>query len=236
MSADFNYHGPVVVFDLDDTLFRERDFCRAGFRHIAKRVHELTGRDTSSLLAAMEQALLRRTSHFNPLEKWLQEAGIYDRALIDDLIADYRRGGHAPLQPAAGARELLDRLRSRGVRLGIITDGRSITQRGKIRDLGLQDYFRPADISISEETGADKLSADPFRAFVRRYPEASGFTYVGDNPVKDFLHPNRLGWNTVMVRRNEDSVQPDPGPLPRENMAALTVASLHELLPILAFD
>ncbi len=35
MSADIYYHGPVVVFDLDDTLIRERDFCRSGFKAIA---------------------------------------------------------------------------------------------------------------------------------------------------------------------------------------------------------
>ena len=35
---------------------------------------------------------------------------------------------------------------------------------------------------------------------MKRYPECHDFTYVGDNPRKDFIAPNALGWQTVCLK------------------------------------
>ncbi len=34
----------------------------------------------------------------------------------------------------------------------------------------------------------------------QRYPNASQFIYIGDNPAKDFYWPRRLGWRTFGLR------------------------------------
>jgi putative hydrolase of the HAD superfamily len=43
------------------------------------------------------------------------------------------------------------------------------------------------------------------------HPAAARFLYVGDNPDKDFLAPNRLGWTTVMVRDERNLHSPWSG-------------------------
>ena len=55
----------------------------------------------------------------------------------------------------------------------------------------------------------------------------AAFTYVADNPVKDFVAPRRLGWRTLCVER--------PGRVRAETTEAAaqvadrTIASLSEL-------
>lgn len=210
MEYDFNYHGPVVVFDLDDTLFRERDFCRSGFRQIERMLVEERGGEWLGVSKRLDSMLRRRMNYFS----WLEEL-LGDEMLMRRCVERYR--SHLPtcLPMASGVGETLETLSDRGIVMGIVTDGRSVTQRRKIEALGLERYIRPEDIMISEETGYDKRSAENFRHIVRRWPEAREFIYVGDNAAKDFLMPNLLGWTTFRVLPHPDNVhpsydQPDP--------------------------
>ncbi|MCH5218548.1 MAG: HAD-IA family hydrolase [Muribaculaceae bacterium] len=218
MQPDINYHGPVVAFDLDDTLFRERDFCRSGFRFLCDpvryRVADLdpypSGEALSLLAGRMDRELTGRKNPFVPFEEFfrpLAEAAGKGWNLQEHIGA-YRSHQPEGLPLAEGVAEVLESLAAAGVRMAIVTDGRSVTQRRKIEALGLFRFVSPECIFISEETGADKHSPDMFAAVVRRFPEASGFFYVGDNLAKDFYHPNLLGWTTLRVPEHPDNVHP----------------------------
>lgn len=209
MESDFNYHGPVVVFDIDDTLFRERDFCRSGFRHILKRVETEIGEIPANLYDKMNVALTNRQNPFDVFEKELKP--LYHRGgsewNLNSYIQDYRT--HRPdIHLEEGFPQLLRLLQISRIVIGIITDGRSNSQRRKIEALGLEEFVAPSNILISEETGFDKTSMEPFGYFVRKYPEASRFLYIADNPAKDFFQPNLLGWTTVQVPDRLDNVHP----------------------------
>ena len=71
-----------------------------------------------------------------------------------------------------GALDLLEGLKRRGVPIGIITDGRSATQRAKIKALGLDRFVADCNIIISGETGADKTTSLPFETLANRNPAA----------------------------------------------------------------
>ena len=90
-------------------------------------------------------------------------------------------------------------LKNRGIRLGLITDGRSLTQRNKIRALGLDRFMDSELVFISEEIGADKLSEVAFRRTMDVCGADEKYIYVGDNPQKDFLIANRFDWVTVCL-------------------------------------
>lgn len=199
MDCNFNYHGPVVVFDLDDTLFRERDFCRSGFKQIERILVKSKGSGYIGISKRMDTLLRRKENYFDWLENLLGENVI-------PYVTHYR--AHRPhcLIPAKGVEEVFENLNKHGIPIAIITDGRSVTQRRKIEALGLYKYINPIDILISEETGADKKSAENFRTIVRHYPEASSFFYVADNASKDFMMANLLGWTTCRVPYNPDNV------------------------------
>lgn len=214
---DIGYHGIVVGFDLDDTLFRERDFCRSGFRFICSRNRyrvfdspsypdeESLGR----LCSEMDRELSGGRNPFVPFENFfrpLAEAAGEEWNLQTHISA-YRAHTPDSLGMAEGMAALLRELAERGVKMAIITDGRSVTQRRKISALGLEHFIHPDLILISEETGHDKLaSKEMFATVVRSFPEAAGFWYVGNNPLKDFYHPNLMGWETFMVPPHLDDV------------------------------
>lgn len=82
--------------------------------------------------------------------------------------------------------------------MGLITDGRSIQQRAKIKALGLNKYL--SNIVISEEIGSDKPNLKNYQIFEEKYAEKKfKFLYIGDNLKKDFVTPNKLGWYTICL-------------------------------------
>ncbi|MDE5903674.1 MAG: HAD family hydrolase [Muribaculaceae bacterium] len=228
---DFNYHGPVVVFDLDDTLLRERDYCRSGFRlieqHLASSYPAMQG-----IASRMEHQLNNRADYFTMLEDELSSLipdALRRKEEMERLVSLYRNHTPDHLPYTAGAEETLRLLQHHGVVMALITDGRSGTQRCKIAALHLDRYIRDADILISEETGSDKSRPDNFQAIVRRYPEASRFIYIADNPRKDFLMPNMLGWLTCQVPYDADNVHPLPEGVAPEYGATRILAEIGEV-------
>lgn len=188
----------VVVFDLDDTLFKEVDYLRSAFRAIADEIKVRFG--IPHLYEEM-------------LACWEDGQDVFGTLIskyhlpwtVDDLLQRYRE--HVPtLQLDAETTHLLETLRQSCV-LGIITDGRSVTQRHKIASLGLEAFFEPDHMLISEETGTPKLSPESFVWFMDRYPDHL-YYYIGDNPQKDFVCPNRLGWQTICLKNDGRNIHP----------------------------
>ena len=111
-----------------------------------------------------------------------------------------------------------------------MTDGRSITQRLKLRALGLGDI--PAYVS-EEYGGADKPDPTRFLAIVNDFP-ADHYVYVADNPGKDFFAPNDLGWLTIGVRHNGRGIHPQdtsPGGAGGPDVWVDGVERLREVVP-----
>mgnify|MGYP002084963818 FL=1 len=187
----------AVVFDLDDTLYQERDYVESGFRAVAEYIHAHTGCEIyEQMLTLLKQGELDVfgmiiTKTQCPLDKAA-------------LIQTYR--DHQPaLTLSAEVAQLLGKLLESGCQLGIITDGRSLTQRNKIRALGLEKWIN--EIVISEELGAEKPSPVGFLQMQNRFASCQ-MVYVGDNPTKGFVTPNRLGWITVCLRATAKNIHP----------------------------
>lgn len=235
--AEIGYHGPVVAFDLDDTLFRERDFCRSGFRMLCDPSRHKVAvegpypskEELERLRTEMEKALVSGDNPFDIYEEFYRS-----KAIDWDLgrhIAAYRSHRPASLTLAEGVRKTLDLLTKKGVRMALITDGRSLTQRNKIEALGIAGYFHPDLILISEETGHSKTeSKEMFATVVRLFPEASRFLYVGNNPLKDFYYPNILGWTTLQAPSHPDDVHGDIAPPSPIHAPSVKLESFTQLL------
>lgn len=222
-NADIRYHGPVIVFDLDDTLYKERDFAFSGYAAIE------THSRIPGVAERMREAFLKGK---NPMDAALEMRDGLPFEL-SDFLNIYRY--HKPdITLPESHRRILDSLSAKGIRMYIVTDGRSITQRNKIKALGLDRYFPPERVFISEETGEEKRAGGSFRTIVRELPEAREFFYVGDNPGKDFEAPNMLGWTTVMLRdKDKVNIHPQTGDFPPLSLPAATIDSLSELLNLI---
>jgi putative hydrolase of the HAD superfamily len=191
--------GDVVVFDLDDTLYLERDYVRSGFRAVADAIAmalpALRERSFEILWQDFERGV--RGSSFDRLGSALPE--IIPRLPVERMIAIYR--GHRPeIGPMPGADLLLRRLKAGNTRCGLITDGQPRQQLAKLEALGLESCFD----RIIVNQRADRFKPD-CRSFARMQRELAGSSrrcwYVADNPVKDFIGPRQLGWKSIRIRR-----------------------------------
>lgn len=198
LQADFNYHGKVAVFDLDDTLYKERDYAISGFKAAASLFSD----------NPFEEMLKAFNEGRNSLDAALASTSDNNPPSISEMLSAYRN--HIPeICLSEGAKEMLSSLSDAGIALGLVTDGRSISQRNKINALGIKQFFDEKLIIISEEAGGDKMSGKGFRQIVRMLPEASLFYYIADNPAKDFYMPNLMGWTTIqLLYRPEINIHP----------------------------
>ena len=167
----------VIAFDLDDTLYKERDFACSAYRETVESIG-LREPEKETAYEAMRMALERGENPFDALQR------VAGRTLpIAELVAAYRR--HRPsIRLDVETAATLGRLRDAGHRLCLVTDGRSQTQRNKIEALGLAAFFDNRDVVISEETGVDK----------QRFLTAGAFGVDDDLPERRWAqHPSASG-------------------------------------------
>ena len=191
-------HKKVVCFDLDDTLYKEIDFLKSGYRKVAELVEKRYGIDAWTAYDQMMVWYLRGENAFANLN---EKYGINNP--IEDYLNVYRF--HQPsLMLSQDVKEVLKALKEAGCELGIITDGREITQRKKIEALGLAEWISPGLVMINEDKKYFKPNHCSFDRMMLRcyekYPNSElEFYYVGDNTEKDFLAPNELGWTSICL-------------------------------------
>lgn len=218
---------PALAFDLDDTLYSEADYVRACLMNVAARYSDQYGLEAEELYGLMKQG--------NPYDI-MQELNPETAPTLEDFLHLYRSTypDGIRLRPDAGA--MLENLLNRTPRIPmyLITDGRSTGQRNKIRALGLDRYFDDSHIIISEEIGYDKNTPIPFATAMMRENRPLRWTYVGDNPAKDFRWPNLMGWQTVMAADPDgrNIYRQDSAPAP-EYRAACTIHDLTGLSAII---
>ncbi|MGD0829509.1 MAG: HAD family hydrolase [Terracidiphilus sp.] len=191
----------AVVFDMDDTLFLEYQYVLSGFRHIAGLVAQDACRTPEEIFAFLTKLTKRTELRGRVLDALLE---VYPRIgiawSISRLIDEYR--SHIPrISLFRGVAPMLSELRRAGAYLSVITDGASASQHRKAEALKLPK--RMDLLIVTDDQGIEYRKPHP-DAF-RRISETVGCdpdacVYVGDNPVKDFIAPRKLGWKTIRIR------------------------------------
>lgn len=182
----------LIVFDLDDTLYNELDFLRSAYREIAMA---LDPENWQRLFASMFSLYREGRNVFETISM--------DYAIdIGDLLHTYRN--HAPdINPFEGVHHLMERIGDLGGQIGLLTDGRSKTQRAKIEALKIGPYLDK--VVISEEFGSEKPNARNYEAFTATLKPRTAY-YIADNFKKDFITAKALGWRTVGLLDNGKNI------------------------------
>lgn len=173
----------VVVFDLDDTLYLEKDYQASGFKSVMDLL--------CSLYPVRRQELEKIADKGGDvIGGFVNEVGY--PLIKESLLWHYRL--HSPnIMLSDDVKKLLNLLESKGIHIAILTDGRSIAQRQKLLALGLDKYH----VYISDEfDGSAKPDPMRFKVIEKNLP-ANKYVYVGDNVDKDFVAPNKLGWLSI---------------------------------------
>lgn len=214
-----------VVFDLDDTLYPERQFAVSGFKAAGRWAEaefgvkgladEMIHMLDNGMLGKIFPTVLGRHVPDHTPEHVQQFHNAY-RACVPELTL-FPDGAHA-----------LDYFGALGP-IGLITDGTLMMQQKKVGALGIAPRFAKIVYtdSLGENRAYFKPHPKPFEVMETALGKAGDrYVYVGDNPAKDFVAPNARGWTTVQIRRDiggiHDATRKVPGGDAQHQIKALT--------------
>lgn len=207
----------VVIFDLDNTLYRERDFIRSGCAAVAQQatmifkeaVYTQVYEDLVYDTLEKKPAIMNLVKHF--------AAGLPQKRQFDltQLFLNTYRNHDPKIGMTQDTKDVLDALKKRGISIGIVTDGRSEVQRKKLVKLGLMD-----DSRISEIVMTDELAGKNGNPAIFRKPNPLAFEilklrfevpyhcmiFVGANIQKDFETPQRLGMRCLHYNNLKENI------------------------------
>ena len=186
----------AVIFDLDDTLYRERRFVLSGLREVAQHIERRHGKPAADTWRVMTRhfrhcgraALLQAVCRAQNLP--LQE--------IPGWVALIR--SHTPqLRLPGRSADTLRRVRADGYRVGILTNGLPDTQRAKVEALGLRS-LADAIVYADDHAVGGKPHPACFAAVLAalRVP-APDAVFVGDHPRNDIEGARAAGLRTIWL-------------------------------------
>jgi len=219
----------AIVFDLDDTLYPEKEFVLSGFHAVSLWVEKEFKMKRNIVKEEFIKYFNegRRSNIFN---LWLESKYLFSEERLQKMIYVYRH--HNPsISPFPEVKNVLSSLKKRFL-LGIVSDGYFEVQRKKLNSLGIRDYFDA--VVFSDQLGRDawKPSTKPFREIIKRlrlFPKEC--IYVADNPLKDFIGAKKIGMLTVRIIRNNGIYSSTRSPS-FEYAPDYTINNLTELLKI----
>jgi len=208
-----------IVFDLDDTLYKEIDFVKSAYIYINSYINLRFDLDLSN---SIKKCLDGEVNFFDLINSKLHP----DQSFPIEKYLELYRFHYPEIGLSDYTTVFLDKISSHNIDFSIITDGRSISQRNKIKALGLYDLVK--NIIISEETGFEKPHLNNFKLLERIYTDKK-LVYIADNTSKDFLAPNLLNWNTICLLDNGENIHRQNFDLNFEYLPKIKVNNLTDI-------
>lgn len=191
-----------ILFDLDDTLYNERQFVEGGFRVVASRISQRYDLDCDKVYTLLLE-VLDKHGRGQVFDISLQMLNLYDRKMIPGLVDAYR-SCRTQLAMFKEVEDVLRILKKEGYRLGLITDGDTMVQKNKVKALGIEGVFDCLVFTNGYDIGREKPDTFSYRKALEELEiSAEQSIYVGDNPHKDFIGAKKIGMLTVRVMRGQ---------------------------------
>lgn len=216
----------AIIFDLDGTLLdRERSLrlfledqferYREYFTHVQKNDY------INYFIAYDEHGYVKKDRVYKALLNQLDIHYIEKKDLLLDYDLNYPKfaTGYPDLK------DIISRIQNRGLKIGIITNGKVSHQSYIIDVLGIEKYV--LETLISEAVGYRKPEPEIFMMMCDKLgvkPEECIF--VGDNPVNDIEAAHRIGMKTVFKDNHYFKA-------PGETMMDYRIEDLSELFNII---
>jgi putative hydrolase of the HAD superfamily len=189
---------PILIFDLDDTLYDEMTYVLSGFSHVAKYLTESKGIPSKNSLQEMKE-ILDSQGRGHVFDTLLKNHQIYSKKLVNECLQVYRH--HIPkLELYSDSKWLLKRYHDH--LLFIVTDGHKIVQGIKVKALKLDITMEHCYLTNRYGNKYSKPSPHCFLLICKKYKVSpKDVVYIADNPYKDFVGLKPLGFQTVRILR-----------------------------------
>lgn len=196
----------AVIFDLDDTLYNQMQHLAGAYLSVGRLMNRLFGLNPLEVKRNLLKLAKVKGSASGMLFNILLENYKIkpENELLNRMISTFYSYKLTKLEPYKDAANLLRMLKKKGLKLGLLTEGRPELQKAKLEALGFKKLFD--DVIVTDELGGRYKKPNPegFSEIAKRLgvkPEES--IYLGDNPKKDFIGPRKIGMLTVRVLTGE---------------------------------
>ncbi len=220
-------HTKAVLFDLDDTLhYRYKAFrgWASWFaqKYLTSSQPEEIEKLTEYMVELDKYGYTPRDSYFEQLHKKYPHLPTKSIA-IPQLIKDYQQEVSKYIIREKEMFFALQTLQNAHIPFGVVTNGKTTSQKNKLAILGIDTMTNC--IFISEEFGAKKPDPSIFLAAahcLNTRPE--DILFLGDNPLLDIWGAHQVGMKTVWVHHE---IRQWPSDLPTD-IIDMTIYSLAD--------
>jgi len=196
----------AVLFDLDQTLIdsikMKTEACKSAIKAMVKaglKIDEKTG--YRKLMHVYFRVGIDSNTAFTRFLE--EETGKADEGILQAGIEAYLKTKPSFIKPYPHVLETLEYLKSRDLKLGIITDAPRVKAMQRLEGMNIAHFF---DLIItSDDTREKKPSVKPFKLAMEKLnlrPEE--ILFVGDSFIKDMRPTGKLGMKTLRIKRCED--------------------------------
>ncbi len=220
----------AAVFDLDHTLFdryatirkiiSQIDYSELPFKESLSR-EEIADHIEYGDRNFTHISFARVVQYF--AEQGILKDGITHEGFYKKYIAPQHKKFAVPFEFSM---PMLEQLRRKGIKLGLITNGYGEVQYSKIRLLGYENIFD--HILVGEDYGKPKPDTAIFYEMARLMDlKPEEMLYIGDNPINDVEASRNAGYIPVWVRTTGTWVYPD---IEKPELQVDTVAEIPSLI------
>lgn len=217
----------AVIFDLDDTLYDQREYLAGAWEAVAEAAGE-QGADSGSLLICLNEVADEGSGRGKIIDRALLRCGAKNIE-VAPLVATFLDYRPERLSFFPGVATMLAELNQAAIPVAVVTDGALATQEAKIAALGLRKYVNVIVMSDSFGREFRKPHPRPMLAALAGLGVAAGSAVVvGDRPDKDVAAATAAGIRAIRVRTGEYATAADePGTWRRAQTA---VAAIDDLI------
>lgn len=212
----------AIIFDLDNTLLdRTCTFSRFTECFVSTYFQHLnsTQRIYDRIIHLDQDGYKDKKELFTEL---LDELPWNKKPELTELLDFYSREYVKKAVLMDQAREVLHHTR-KNYKTGLITNGKTIIQYGKIDQLGIRDDFD--FIIVSEEVGMKKPDPRIFEMALKKLDlNSKECIYIGDHPINDIQGASKVGMETIWITVNQPW---------RENIEAKPLYQINKLSELL---
>lgn len=191
----------AVFFDMDDTLYDTSGFAaiarRAAVKSMVHNGLKCTEEEGyGKLMEIVKEKGSNYDKHFNILVEKIN--GKPDPLIVVNGIITYHNTKFAMLKLEPETFSILLYLKSKGYKVGLITNGKELKQWEKLVRLGMYPFFD--DVVTSESVGIEKPDPKIFKIAMERLGVTSGTSLmVGNNFDADILGACNAGMQSMLI-------------------------------------
>jgi putative hydrolase of the HAD superfamily len=191
----------AVFFDMDDTLYDTSGFAaiarRAAVKSMVHNGLKCTEEEGyGKLMEIVKEKGSNYDKHFNRLVEKVN--GNSDPLIVVNGIITYHNTKFAMLKLEPETFSILLYLKSKGYKVGLITNGKELKQWEKLVRLGMYPFFD--DVVTSESVGIEKPDSEIFEIAMERLGVTAGTSLmVGNNFDADILGACNAGMQSMLI-------------------------------------